>query len=54
MQILMITLGGFVLALMFVLGVKWLIDNISFKQQPEKYRYEGDKVVDLTEKKENE
>ena len=35
-------------------GIYWLLTNVTFKQTPEQYTYEGDKVNDNTTENEKE
>ena len=36
-------IGAVAVAAIIGVGVKWLLDNVSFKRQPERYTYEKDK-----------
>lgn len=42
-------IGLLVMGSILGFGIYWLLTNITFKQVPEKYTYEGDKVIDHTQ-----
>ena len=47
-------IGLLVMGSILGFGIYWLLTNITFKQVPEKYTYEGDKVIDNTTENEKE
>ena len=42
-------IGLLVMGSILGFGIYWLLTNITFKQVPEKYTHEGDKVIDNTD-----